>query len=95
MAHKKAGGTSKNARDSQSKRRGVKVFGGQKINAGGIIVRQKGTKFFPGKNTGIGGDFTIFATKTGTVKFAEKRMRKYDGRVFKDTVVNIVEDVVQ
>lgn len=95
MAHKKAGGTSKNNRDSQSKRRGVKVFGGQKINAGGIIVRQKGTKFFPGKNTGIGCDFTIFAMKTGTVQFAQKRLKKYDGRKFQDTVVNVVENVVR
>lgn len=95
MAHKKAGGTSKNNRDSKSKRRGVKIFGGQYINAGGIIVRQKGTKFFPGKNTGIGCDFTIFATKTGTVRFTQKRFLKYDGRAFKDTVVNVVEDVVK
>ena len=95
MAHKKAGGTSKNNRDSQPKRRGVKVFGSQKINAGGIIVRQKGTKFFPGKNTGIGRDFTVFATKTGTVQFTEKRMRKYDGRIYKDMVVNVIEDMVK
>jgi len=69
MAHKKGGGTSGNGRDSNAQRLGMKVFGGQKINAGGIIVRQHGSKFYPGKNTGIGSDFTIFATVTGTVVF--------------------------
>jgi large subunit ribosomal protein L27 len=91
MAHKKAGGTSKNNRDSQAKRRGVKIFGGQSVNAGGIIVRQKGTKYFAGENVGMGKDFTLYATKTGKVAFTEKKMQKFDGRVFKDTVVNVVE----
>lgn len=70
MAHKKAGGSSRNGRDSQAKRLGVKVFGGEAINAGGIIVRQRGTKFHPGDNVGIGRDHTLFATVDGTVKFA-------------------------
>ncbi len=69
MAHKKAGGSSRNGRDSQAKRLGVKVFGGETINAGGIIVRQRGTKFHPGDNVGIGRDHTLFSTIDGTVKF--------------------------
>jgi large subunit ribosomal protein L27 len=69
MAHKKAGGSSRNGRDSQSKRLGVKVYGGEAINAGSIIVRQRGTKYHPGPNVGIGKDHTLFATATGHVKF--------------------------
>jgi large subunit ribosomal protein L27 len=70
MAHKKAGGSSRNGRDSQAKRLGVKVFGGQEIAAGGIIVRQRGTKFHPGTNVGIGRDHTLFALTNGKVTFA-------------------------
>ncbi len=78
MAHKKGGGASRNGRDSQSKRRGVKKFGGQYVISGNIIVRQKGTKFHPGSNVGMGRDYTIFATAEGFVKFEEKRGgRKY------------------
>lgn len=69
MAHKKAGGSSRNGRDSQAKRLGVKVFGGEAINAGGIIVRQRGTRFHPGDNVGIGRDHTLFAMIDGTVRF--------------------------
>ena len=69
MAHKKAGGSSRNGRDSQAKRLGVKVYGGEAISAGGIIVRQRGTKFHPGDNVGIGRDHTLFSTIDGTVKF--------------------------
>lgn len=69
MAHKKAGGSTRNGRDSESKRLGVKVFGGQAINAGGIIVRQRGTRFHAGDNVGIGKDHTLFATATGKVEF--------------------------
>lgn len=69
MAHKKGQGSSRNGRDSNSQRRGVKVFGGQKINAGSIIVRQVGTKIHPGNNVGIGKDFTIFSLINGVVKF--------------------------
>jgi len=76
MAHKKSGGSAKNGRDSISKRLGVKKFGGEKINAGSIIVRQRGTKFKPGKNVGIGKDNTLFALKSGTVKFLTKNNRK-------------------
>ena len=79
MAHKKAGGSTRNGRDSESKRLGVKVYGGQTINAGGIIVRQRGTKFQPGTNVGIGKDHTLFATAEGVVRFVQKgpQNRKY------------------
>ena len=70
MAHKKAGGSSRNGRDSQAKRLGVKVFGGQAINAGGIIVRQRGTQFHPGTNVGMGRDHTLFALVDGKVSFS-------------------------
>ena len=69
MAHKKAAGSSKNGRDSNAQRRGVKAFGGQKVRAGNIIVRQLGTKFHPGVNVGIGKDYTIFAKIDGIVAF--------------------------
>ena len=72
MAHKKGGGTTRNGRDSESKRLGVKVYGGQAINAGGIIVRQRGTKMHPGENVGMGKDHTLFALVTGKVKFVVK-----------------------
>ena len=70
MAHKKAGGSTRNGRDSQSKRLGVKRFGGQFVKAGNIIVRKRGTQFHPGMNMGIGKDHTLFATIDGLVKFA-------------------------
>lgn len=69
MAHKKGGGSSRNGRDSESKRLGVKRFDGQQVTAGSILVRQRGTKFLPGTNTGLGRDYTIFATADGFVKF--------------------------
>jgi len=72
MAHKKAGGSTSNGRDSQSKRLGVKRFGGENVLAGNIIVRQRGTHFHAGVNVGIGKDHTIFATSAGTVKFEVK-----------------------
>ncbi|AMK10818.1 MAG: 50S ribosomal protein L27 [Pseudodesulfovibrio sp.] len=75
MAHKKAGGSSRNGRDSAGQRRGVKRFGGQEVLAGNILVRQLGTKFHPGENVGVGRDYTLFALIDGTVKF-EKFTRK-------------------
>jgi len=69
MAHKKAGGSSRNGRDSQAKRLGVKVYGGEAINAGSIILRQRGTQFHPGDNVGIGRDHTLFALVDGHVRF--------------------------
>ena len=73
MAHKKGAGSSKNGRESESKRLGVKIFGGQQIIAGNIIVRQRGTKHNPGDNVGIGKDHTLFALTDGIVKFTKKR----------------------
>ena len=73
MAHKKSGGSSSNGRDSESKRLGVKKFGGEKVLAGNILVRQRGTTFHPGDNVGLGRDHTLFATVTGSVQFTTKR----------------------
>jgi large subunit ribosomal protein L27 len=72
MAHKKAGGSSRNGRDSESKRLGVKKFGGEAVLAGNIIVRQRGTKWHPGVNVGMGKDHTLFALQQGAVSFAKK-----------------------
>jgi large subunit ribosomal protein L27 len=78
MAHKKAGGSSRNGRDSQSKRLGVKKFGGQAAVAGNILVRQRGTKFYPGVNVGIGKDHTLFALTDGRVRFHDGKLgRKF------------------
>ena len=81
MAHKKAGGSTRNGRDSQSKRLGLKKFGGEQAISGNIIVRQRGTKFHPGVNVGMGSDYTIFATSPGKVEYKAR-----GGRTF----VNIV-----
>ncbi|MDX1433225.1 MAG: 50S ribosomal protein L27 [Gammaproteobacteria bacterium] len=79
MAHKKAGGSSKNGRDSESKRLGIKLFGGESVRAGGIIVRQRGTRFHPGPNVGIGRDHTLFAKADGKVEYRERgpKNRRY------------------
>ena len=77
MAHKKAGGSSRNGRDSAGRRLGVKKFGGEVVISGNIIVRQRGTKFHPGTNVGIGKDHTIFATKDGKVFFKKTRTRTF------------------
>lgn len=73
MAHKKSGGSSRNGRDSESKRLGVKRYGGQQVLAGNILVRQRGTTFYPGENVGMGRDHTLFALTEGAVKFLTKR----------------------
>jgi large subunit ribosomal protein L27 len=73
MAHKKSGGSSRNGRDSESKRLGVKRYGGERVLSGNILVRQRGTTFHPGDNVGIGRDHTLFATAEGHVKFTRKR----------------------
>lgn len=85
MAHKKAGGSSKNGRDSESKRLGVKMFGGQEVVAGNILVRQRGTRFHAGTNVGIGRDHTLFAKSDGEVKFEKKGPKK---RQFVSVVTN-------
>ena len=78
MAHKKGGGSTRNGRDSESKRLGVKSYGGQLISAGSIIVRQRGTEFHPGDNVGMGKDHTLFATADGRVRFHDGKLgRKY------------------
>ncbi|HVZ92668.1 MAG TPA: 50S ribosomal protein L27 [Rhizomicrobium sp.] len=76
MAHKKAGGSSRNGRDSAGQRLGVKIFGGQKIAGGNVIVRQRGTKFFAGENVGMGKDHTLFALCDGQVQFREGFKRR-------------------
>lgn len=73
MAHKKAGGSTRNGRDSKAKRLGVKKYGGELVKAGNIIVRQRGTKFHPGHNVGLGDDYTLFATADGVVSFRNTR----------------------
>ena len=83
MSKTKGGGSTRNGRDSNAQRLGVKSFGGSRINAGTIIVRQRGTKFHPGKNVGIGGDDTLFALAEGSVQFGERKGRK---------VVDVVTD---
>ena len=72
MAHKKAGGSSRNGRDSQAKRLGVKIYGGQQVSPGAILVRQRGTRINPGTNVGMGRDHTLFAKAAGTVEYAVK-----------------------
>jgi len=76
MSKTKGGGSTRNGRDSNAQRLGVKVFGGQPVNTGTIIVRQRGTKFHPGQNVGIGGDDTLFALAPGTVQFGQRKCRK-------------------
>ena len=76
MAHKKAGGSTRNGRDSQSKRLGVKVYGGEVIRAGGIIIRQRGSETHPGVNVGMGKDYTLFAKADGVVEFKPRNGRK-------------------
>ncbi len=77
MSHKKSGGSAKNGRDSESKRLGVKKYGGEAINAGSIIIRQRGTRIHPGKNVGKGKDDTLFALATGHVSFIDKKNKKF------------------
>ena len=77
MAHKKGGGSSRNGRDSQSKRLGVKTFGGETVTAGSVIVRQRGTRIHPGDGVQKGGDDTLFAVRDGVVSFSESRGRTY------------------
>lgn len=82
MAHKKAGGSSRNGRDSAGQRLGVKIFGGQYVQAGNILVRQKGTRIHPGDNVGIGKDFTLFAKIDGYVKYVNRGRDKKQVSVF-------------
>jgi len=90
MAHKKAGGSSSNLKDSKGQRLGVKLFGGEFAKAGSIVVRQRGTKFFAGKNTKRSNDDSIFAIKEGFVEFKKKMKRGYDNRLKQRVEVNVV-----
>jgi large subunit ribosomal protein L27 len=90
MATKKAAGSSKNGRDSRSKRLGVKIYGDQACTAGNIILRQKGSQYRAGENVGTGVDFTLFALKDGKVTFYEKKVLKFNGRKYKKTFVKVV-----
>ena len=90
MAHKKAAGSSKNGRDSIGKRLGVKEFGGMAVTQGSIIVRQRGTVYHTGTGVSMGRDQSIYASMDGVVQFGQKRIRKYDGRSYKVTTVNVV-----
>lgn len=89
MAHKKAQGSSKNNRDSQGKRLGVKVFGGELIRAGGVIVRQRGSRMQTGENTAYGKDYTIYALADGKVSFSVRKYLKFDTKKRKQTVVSV------
>jgi len=90
MAHRKAGGTAKNLRDSNPKYLGVKVADGQIAQSGSIIVRQRGTDVMAGTNVGLGRDHTLFALKPGTVKFGSKRKTSFNGKTVVKKVVNVV-----
>ncbi len=90
MAHTKAKGSTKLGRESESKRLGVKLFDGEVVSPGEVIVRQRGTKFYPGTHVKKGGDDTLYAMKEGTVKFGTKRKVHYDGSKKRVNVVNII-----
>ena len=89
MAHKKAGGSTSNGRDSEGRRLGVKLFGGQKVKPGGILIRQRGAKYRPGKNTYCGKDHTIHAFVAGVVSFSQKQIMKFNGKKEKCTMVHV------
>jgi large subunit ribosomal protein L27 len=90
MATKKAGGSSKNGRDSRSKRLGVKIYGDQACTAGNIILRQKGSTYRAGNNVGTGKDFTLYALADGKVSFSRKKVIRFDGRKYERTFVEVV-----
>jgi len=89
MAHKKAQWSTNNGRDSNAKRLWVKVYGGQKVIPGNIIVRQKGNKFWPADGVNQGNDFTLYAESEGVVNFFEKKRKRYDGRVYVEKYVEV------
>jgi len=90
MAHRKAGGTAKNLRDSNPQYLGVKLYDGEKAQSGSIIIRQRGTDVMPGTNVGMGKDHTIFALKDGTVKFGSRRKTSFNGKNVTKKVVNVI-----
>jgi len=90
MAHKKAGGSTALGRDSNAKRLGVKLFGGQNARSGSVLVRQRGTKWHPGTNVRRGGDDTLYAVSNGTVKFTSKKVRGFDGQLHLRKFVHVL-----
>jgi large subunit ribosomal protein L27 len=92
MAHRKAGGSTQLGRDSISKRRGVKIFGSEKINTGNIIIRQTGTKFHPGKNVARGADDTLYALTNGIVQFTKKKVKSFTGKLARRRFVNVISE---
>jgi large subunit ribosomal protein L27 len=90
MAHKKAGGSTALGRDSQSKRLGIKLFGGQTAHIGSILIRQRGTKWHAGKNVRRGGDDTLYAVSIGTVKFTSKKVKGFDGNLHLRRFVHVL-----
>lgn len=90
MAHRKAGGTAKNLRDSNPQYLGVKLYDGQKAQPGAIIVRQRGTTVLAGNNVGLGKDHTLFALKNGTVKFGSKRKISFNGKIAVKKIVSVI-----
>ena len=91
MAHRKAGGSAKNLRDSNPKYLGTKLYAGEKAKTGSVIVRQRGTRILPGANVGMGKDHTLFALKDGTVSFRTTRKRHFDGKTFVKKVVDVTQ----
>ena len=91
MAHTKAGGTAKNLRDSAAQRLGVKLFGGQFVRSGGVLVRQRGTRMEAGDGVGVGIDHTLFAMRDGFVKFSTKKIQKFTGTKVRRTFVSVVD----
>jgi len=89
MAHRKAGGSAKNLRDSNPKYLGTKLYAGQKAKPGSVIIRQRGTKILPGTNVGIGKDHTLYALKEGIIRFSSKKMMKFNNTVRRKKVVNV------
>ena len=89
MAHKKAGGSTRNGRDSNAKRLGVKKFGGEAVTAGNIICRQRGTSMLPGENVYLGKDYTMHASVDGVVRFSQTQKKLYNGQHHRRTVVNV------
>jgi large subunit ribosomal protein L27 len=92
MDHTKAGGTAKNLRDSAAQRLGVKLFGGQFVRNGGVLVRQRGTRMEAGEGVGVGVDHTLFAIRDGIVKFSTKKIQKFTGTKVRRTFVSVVDD---
>lgn len=90
MAHKKAGGSTSLGRDSESKRLGVKLFAGQKTNAGNVLIRQRGAKYEAGLSVRRGSDDTLYAVKSGIVSFQKKQLRRFDGRLKQKTIINVI-----